>query len=140
MQTVKVKRNELRKLLTGSTLRGGKMLVFVWPRLTAKYARNEAGERVPVELPGDLRRLRAVIRNDWSVPTPAFTPAGGIMFNVESQERAAEIRQTNDLFVVFSVEGKTHEHGESDHPCNVPLSVLQEVYDTRDRVRYVVHS
>ena len=138
-----VKRHKLRAMLDGPDLRG-RMLVFRWPRITRKFIRNASGERVPVLEPGEQRELRAVLHNDWSQPTAAFQPAGGIMFNVETEARAREIQRRHDLFLVQSVEGVSHpfrlaNHPEErDHPCNVPLDRVEEIIDTLTRTRYVV--
>lgn len=140
MQIRDVKRDELRDLLATDQLRKGHMLVCVWPRLTAKYGKDIEGNRILLEAKGTIVERRCVLRNDWTKPTPSqsFVPKDGIMFNVESQARAAEIRAVNDLALFLSLEGITHPHGEKDHPVNVPLKHLIEIRDTRDDVIYRV--
>lgn len=132
-----VKRENVRQLLDSQTLRHGNMLQVVWPRLTDKTAKI-GGKKVIVEPAGSLVRRRVVLRNDWSKPTKSFTPAGGIMFNVESQEKAMQIRAKNDLYLAYSIEGVTHPFGEKDHPVNIPLSTVLEIYDTHNQVMYRV--
>ena len=132
-----VKRENVRQLLDSQTLRHGNMLQVIWPRLTDKTAKI-GGKKVIVEPAGSLVRRRVVLRNDWSKPTKSFTPAGGIMFNVESQEKAMQIRAKNDLYLVWSLEGVSHLYDEHDHCINLPLKHIIEIRDTHTNTTYQI--
>lgn len=132
-----VKRADVRQLLDSPIMRHGNMLQVIWPRLTDKTAKID-GKKVVVEPAGSLIRRRVILRNDWTKPTKSFVPAGGIMFNVESQEKAQQIRAKNNLYLVYSIEGVTHPLGEKDHPVNIPLSTVLEICDTHNQVMYRV--
>jgi len=133
-----IKRSELENLLAGDTLRKGKMLEAGWPRITDKKVRQADGTMAVVEPAGTLIRRRLILRSDWSKPTKTFTPAGGIMFNVESKAKADAIKEKHDLYLFLSLEGITHPFGEPDHPVNVPLDRLAFLTDTRENVQYLI--
>ena len=138
MRLETVTRNEMSEIIKGDRLRHGHMLIAIWPRLTDKTVKNENGEKVIVEPAGSLIRRRVILRNDWTKPTKTYEPKGGIMFNVESQEKAAAIRAKNSLHLFLSLEGVSHPHGEPDHPVNVPLAQLMELTDTHSGIMFRV--
>jgi hypothetical protein len=135
-----IKRNDLRELLNGQNCRSGHMLKVSWMRLRDKTIKGPDGKKMVVEPAGAMITRRLVLRSDWTLPTPSrnFIPAGGIMFNVESQEKAREIRATNDLYLMMSLEGVCHPFGEKDHPVNVPLAAVSQIEDTHAGVTYDV--
>jgi len=138
MRIIEKKRSELKPLLIGNELRGGKMLKVAWTRLTDKKVKDENGSLVVVEPAGSLISRRLILRSDWTKATPSgnFEPKGGVMFNAKSKAKAQAISATNQLFLFLSLEGVTHPEGEKDHPVNVPLSRVVEIEDTRDNVVY----
>ena len=149
MEIRNVNRCDLRALLAGTweyegeivNLAGGKMLQVSWPRLRDKRRRNpETGLMETIEAAGTFMRRRLILRNSWETPTPSgnYQPAGGIMFNVATQEQAAGIRAVHDLFLLMSIEGVTHPWGEPDHPVNCPLDRVVEIRDTREDILYRV--
>lgn len=131
----KIERQNLSELLTSPALRGGKMLIVKWQRLTDKKVNGQI-----IEPKGTFIERRVVLRPDWSKATPSgsFTPKGGRMFNASSDEVVKAARAKNDLYLFMSLEGVTHPHGEADHPVNVPLAHVAEIVDTRDQVFYRV--
>lgn len=130
-----INRNDLRDLLATDDLRKGHMLIVSWPRLRDKKDKT-TGE--VVEPAGTIIARRLILRTSWDTATKTYTPKGGIMFNVESQEKAAEIRQPNNLYLFLSIEGKTHPHDETDHPVNVPLKHVVSIKDTHTDILYRV--
>ena len=136
-----IQRNDLRAFLDGPDLRHGKMLQLTWPRLTDKKVRNPVTKQMElVEPKGAIIERRAILRSDWTQPTPSksFVPKGGRMFNASSNAKVAEVKAINDLYLLLSLEGLTHPHGEKDHPVNVPLKHLCQIRDTHTKVRYRV--
>lgn len=149
MQIRNINRGDLRALLTGEhehdgvvvNLAGGKMLQVAWPRLRDKRVRNpETGLMETVEAAGTFIRRRLLLRKTWDTPTPSgsYQPAGGIMFNVATQQQAADIRAVHNLFLFLSIEGLTHPHGEPDHAVNCPLDRVVEIRDTHDNILWRV--
>ena len=136
-----IQRNDLRAFLDGPDLRHGKMLQLLWPRLTDKKVRNPVTKQMEIVEPkGTLVERRAILRSDWKQPTPSknFVPKGGRMFNAKSDEAAQKAKAVNDLYLLLSLEGKTHPHGERDHPVNVPLRTLCQIRDTHTDICYRV--
>jgi len=138
MRIVEVERKKLRKLLNGNTLRKGHMLMVAWPRRTDKKARDENGNNVVVEAAGTLIWRRLILKKDWEKPTPSgsYVPAGGHMFNVKSAAEAAAIKKKGNFYLFLSLEGKTHPHGETDHPVIVSLDDVFEIRDCHDDILY----
>ena len=142
LEVRRIDRADLTALLDTDACRKGNMLEVSWPRLHDKRRRNEAGEMETVEAAGTLITRRLVLRKPeaWASPTPSgnYQPKGGIMFNVATQAQATAIRNVHTLYLFMALEGKSHPWGEADHPVNVPLDRVSEIYNTATRIFYLI--
>jgi hypothetical protein len=131
MTIQRIKRKQLQKEMHRDHWYHGHMIIASWIRQTDKRLNGKI-----VESKGTLIRRRFILRRNWENPTPSgsFVPKGGIMFNVESEERARKIRARKSLILTLSLEGITHPWGEPDHPINVPLKYVKDIYDTFRKV------